>query len=868
MLSKISKITLLAFGLIIQVQPKTTYVVAGNWSIRHNFQVAQRNPAQEAPGTEAAVECKGDLFGVPELKREAAHYEALLEGPKLSGKWKHLDLADLPLAQARFLRALGDELGDLSRPDVIDYSGCDDVPCIVNKVYQSTSGIEGWVTYVWWLKMGNILTFKNKIYKQNQENSPGVYDSKSYPLSAYLYSVDELYAFWRMSHYLPAPYKSLTNLKEIQRIPRTAFLEGRGPDYCGLAWSSGYILLQDGCLSLGDFEPERRKDRGSFYHLVVHEMGHILDNFRSGQPDKYLYYSKQGSWLAEGKWSEVESVDPITKVVRREWVSGMLRENFVSGYAATNPTEHYAETVTFYRYNGDHSLKTVPASTYQFIKSDVYNSEEFTSPGMSVYFRKQVEKDLAPQVFNATLECYHTKADFTGPAMSASEVGTTLERNKLSCLYAQRERLMKEALADLKINDVEACSYFRKSEREVAYVAESRRWITSEFQAHIRKALEDEKYFEQLGSFYQQLAQGLAPVQMMTECYGEASEKECYETKVQEFVAQVVPESQANAERLRADLAMRFLESYAFAIVRAETIKTYQDFVSTQSWTLSESASELWGQCSIESASNEAAPVSGPFSVGSRWMASSQFNCINSQLIGALSAVVEDMGFNGESVTHEKEQQILRDLSLTIYVTELQRLFNLARAEELAILLSAKGDDQEFFQTMVGDFSWLKPFEKDVRKLCIVQGLTRFPAGVRYHSHDERVQLLAETCVKVSASAELKAFNRAHPELNEDFHVKQYLDEVKRVSDERGKICEERFPARSFLSKLRNRGRRSDCFVEGWSATQSRLLNRAKQEYGLALPAATLARMEQEGAKVRKRIKANLMGEILPDIGL
>lgn len=870
MLHKLTKFTLFALIIFSHGHYQNPYVVTGSW-FSHQLKNRQtRLPAQVSLET-ATPECKSDLFTVEELKREASFYEASLEGKtKLTGLWKHLNLEELPLAQARFFKALGNNFGDLNNPDGLDISMCQDAPCVINKVYNSTSEIEGWAIYLWWLKMGNIISFKNQIYKNSffdsTPNIPGRYNGARYSLQDYLFSKDELYAFWKMSHYLPTQYKILTNLYEIQRIPRGATFEGKSAMICGLAWGSGFVLLQDGCLQ---FDAGSKLERGSIYHLVQHEFSHIVDNFRSGKPEQYLYYSVNDPWKSEGLWTEQEYLNTTTGATEKKWVSTLPGDKFVTSYAQINPLEHFAETLAFYRYNGEHTKKTIPPSTYDIVKKTIYDQSEYTPDGMQVYLQQQIERDLTSQIFEAAMNCYQMEqTENAGNALGVNELPTALSLAKRQCLYSKREELVEKSLAEVKLNTADGCSYLRTNDRVMQFKNGVRGWIGEQFKSHIEKALEDEKYFEQLGQFYRELASGIVPVQLMTECYREGDEKACYSQKIKDYIGQIVIDATTDKERLSADLERRFLESYKFEIVRAEMLKSYQDFVGTQLNLITESAAELWSHCLSGDVSNSQPPASGLFSVGTGWMVSSQYNCLNQEIGRSLEESVSQMSFNEEQVSSDKEKQILKDIASVSYLSELQSLFAAAKQVEFQELAQTAGTVESLRDYLLSDLSWIKAFESNVPQMCLVKAVSLFPSELRYHSRSELESLVKPACDAVRASSELREYEQKHPELKEEFHVQSYLKEVERFSKERASMCEEKHPAKGFFSKLRNRGRRSDCFNEGWEAKNSELMSKSQDSYGLRLSTASLERMDREGKKIRKRIKSDLMGEIIPDIGI
>ena len=156
--------------------------------------------------------CMKSTFSISVVKSEIQDLERKYKaGTKVKGKWKHLNLEDLPIPQANFLATFGKRLGDLNNLDAIDYSLCKDLPCVINKIYGKEDYIAGYVHYLWYLKMGNYLTAHNTVYGGSyREIIPGTYNDKIFKVADYLWNEDELYAFWRLVHMIKAPHTNLT----------------------------------------------------------------------------------------------------------------------------------------------------------------------------------------------------------------------------------------------------------------------------------------------------------------------------------------------------------------------------------------------------------------------------------------------------------------------------------------------------------------------------------------------------------------------------------------------------------------------------------------------------------------------------------
>ncbi len=115
--------------------------------------------------------------------------------------------------------------------------------------------------------------------------------------------------------------------------------------------------------------------------VFVHEMGHIFDlGTLNGN-------SKEKSAFRHGN-NFVSQDDPSLGFYKLSWIdsvtkkSGTVSRDFVSGYAASNAFEDFAESYVFYRLHGEKFRKSMTESKilrrkYYFLKSVVFNGEEF-----------------------------------------------------------------------------------------------------------------------------------------------------------------------------------------------------------------------------------------------------------------------------------------------------------------------------------------------------------------------------------------------------------------------------------------------------------------------------------------------------------
>ncbi len=809
--------------LLAACAPKTPdRIVTGDWLKNRAQFVPSRLPAAGPP----AASCRSELFSLDEVKREALHYQAQLESErKITGTWKHLSLSRLPVAQAKFLKAVGTKFGDLNDASSVDVSVCEDAPCVVNAVYKSADGLEGWATYLWYLKMGNILSFKNKVFEQKDARA-GVYGDVAYPLTDYLFSRNELYAFWRMSHALPTTYKTLTDLKEIQRIPRKADIEGRGPQVCGLAYSQGYIVLNDGCLNFS-----LTNDSGFIYEGTTHEMAHQID-YHWGKRDRTgsFYFSDNGVWQAAGGWTINEYRDETTQQMVRQWASSLKNEQFVRDYARTSPVEHFADTAAYYRYEGETTKKKVPSEIYAILKNSVYEQQDYDPAGLQSQFKASALQVFSSDVFRAVAACEENVASSaTDPILPASSFPFAVGVEMRRCLGGHLKSLVEQAVVDAKLQHVDGCRMLRVPQRLNEYKQNIQDEFLAQMVGHLRTSRENQDYFKRLSEFYNNLDQRVVPLRLMTGCYGDVDEKKCYLDAIDELLMELIPDDMVQAENLQADLRKMFLEANRFEAVKVETIKVHQDFIFTQSALINESVKKLWNSCRAIPLTDHDAPVSGPLSLGEGWMASSQYNCLNSDISREVRAAVGEMSFDQLGVTDGKEGMLLYDLTLPLFVKDLKQLYEYdSQAEETRIEETKHESTKLFDQALKTDFSWARRPGTYLQQDCEGEAFKALPEDFRYHKRTEVFTPLARSyCQTLLKSTEFVTWMNTQRVFIEEQLISQFMVSIQRLSDTRVAGCLEKYPINNIFQSVWNKKKCRRCYREDWQSLEDTAWNEA-----------------------------------------
>ncbi len=777
---------------------------------------------------EETLECRGDFFTVKYLKDEIKIIETKLQGQKnLTGQWKHLNFENLPTAQAEFLKRYQNQLGDYNKTDY-DFSGCNDVPCILNTIYGKQDSIEGYAIYYWYLKMGSILSVDNKVPEQISVRA-GEYKGKTFPFESYLYDKNELYAFWRLTHLLSSRYSNLTNLIEIQRIPRKTTFEEYGPYVCGLAISSGYILLNDGCLDLGIGKDVR--DLGEFYPSVIHEMSHQID-YHLGRGN-LGYYSKEEEWLKEGQWSVKESVDPATGETDRQWHSTLPSNKWASSYAQTSPAEHFAETLAYYRYEPDRILKTIPESTYPLVKKKFFDEVSFDVNSIITQYASELDA-FEKDIFESTNACLSSPYQVELALDEVSKISIFsqgLDEARSRCLARNGFDFIAKVIRSVKKNQIDGCKLFVDGNRNKILSAIENE-VAAKISNHVSNALNDEQYFENLKRFYETLTNSRYATEAFVNCYGESNEPNCYERKIAEKVRQLIPANVRFSETYQRDLARQFLAVNSFAIAKESNLKMYSNFLFSSQDKIRETALENFDSCKRLPPSDQAGPILKDFSPGEIYVVSSLISCLNEGVASSLSFILENLN-SDILIQNSKEKLLLTDLIKPIYISSLKLILSQEEADEKNLILKYKNEKSDIILTnLKSDFSWLTSFNdsKKQKKDCLIVASKAIDIVLLYHlKQDEFSSFTQDLCSEVLRSVEFKKYIDDHYLTSIDAALDEILKNLNESGRNRASSCLSYYP-RGVVGDFLYSKKRIQCLEDQWKFLEGRAIKKFQTE--------------------------------------
>ena len=762
--------------------------------------------------------CLKSTFSISLVKSEIHELERKYKsGTKVKGKWKHLNLEDLPIPQANFLTTFGKRLGDLNNLDAIDYSLCKDLPCVINKIYAKEDYIAGYVHYLWYLKMGNYLTAHNTVYGGSYRDIlPGIYNGKVLKVSDYLWSEDELYAFWRLLHMMKAPHTNLTDLTEIQRVPHGeefGFVDGL---VCGLAWSNGIVSLQDGCLGIGS-----ETYPGTFYESVLHELTHQVD-YHEGRKLSKSYRSNEKDYLDISKFFLKEFKDEAGKTIR-QW-EHLPDIKLVTGYAGTSPAENFAETIAYFRVDGSQTKKSLSPEHWDFTSKNYFSDKAFQKTDLMKEWIVTNTSSISQLAFKAVGNCtkdgqgvastYFKKTDFISPLLPSV----------INCLGAKAVEISKEIQSKIKSSDPDGCklltSYATATDWEPGFKAE----INLLMNKYLKELALDKEYFAKVQAFYDELPNRTIANNAFLSCAEVESEYGCYEQEVIKMALEKIAHLNLPPSHAQ-DLAALYFTNHPIANTKEYLVGYYRTFVSSHKSQITLIANEAWDKCDAIPASDEAPPRGRDFSVGDGYMVSSLFNCLNTNFNETANLIVQSLAVGNIKVQHPKEEQMLRLEVVPELQKSLMVIYNSKKEVEKKRITSYIDKDLgELRKKMLSDFVWVKDvlntdgLKKDCKKLALV----KIDFGPIYQMKNQVFEgLLEDTCKDIHTAPQYNTWLEESKSVFADKSIAGLEKRIVEFAQTKAQGCLAQYPISTSLSRIKFKTEREACLLGDWSKIEA-----------------------------------------------
>ena len=767
--------------------------------------------------------CLQDVFNATTLQKEVADFERRVSGTPVRGTWKHLDLSTLPIPQANFLRKYGGSIGDLANPDSIDYSGCSDVVCIFNRVYgRDESYVAGYVHYLWYLKFGHYLSLDNKVPDQKSP-TPGVFNNKMFNLSHYLYNEKELYGLWRTMHLLKDPYTNITNLTEIQRVPRGENLEGYQSGVCGLASSAGHIRLNDGCLSL-----YQDQDKGFLYLGVIHEMTHMIDYLEAKQRGSGGWYrSHEQDYLDIVGFYKYEYTDAEGKLVS-EW---KLKDGArtIRSYAATSPVENFADTLAYFRQEGDETKSKIDTHQFNWIASNYFHGEAYDKASNRPRLLKKYESTFASKILAKVMDCSATQRSYQSSYFTAQDFpGATITPWMLKCLGHEAEAMSALLTAQVKTYEPDGCAALKTRDDQSAWNAAVRQSLKKQFAVYVQEITNDPEYIEKVKDFNHALKDRLMANEALFQCYQGSTLRDvssCYNSKVVQIAGQAaldlkLPELQAQ------EMAELYLATHPYSAVTQDLYLSYRTILNAHEEMIREESDAVWQMCLNMPHDDNEKHHGNIFTTAKGYLVSSFYNCLNAELPTTLRDLIRNFEFEGQKITHPVEELIVLEF-LQPRVVEVLREFHekAAIVEKQDLIAHFEQEAPGIKDYLLSDFSWVKTLtdKSSLMMSCRNEGLARINYLPLYHLKREAFSelVLNGPCQEVmNDKSYLEFFENSKQQVDREVFAK-VEGLLTKKAEERALYCKDIIPWKWERTRATVRIPRKACMSLGWSDVES-----------------------------------------------
>lgn len=802
-------------------------------------------------------QCLKEVFSVDTLKAEIEQIERkFAKAPRVRGSWRHLDLDQLPVPQANFLKDFGDQIGDLQY-DRNDYTGCFSVPCIFNRIYGKEDHIAGYVHYLWYLKFGHMLSADNLIPVVDDETtSPGFYNGKNIPLDKYLYNDDELYGLWRLTLMLKSPQATLKELKEVQRIPRGEEFEGdRYKGACGLAYSRGWIKLTDGCLWQG----RNNLDQGYLYQAVTHELNHHVD-FEGGKGTSAFYRSHAPDYASVAGFKEMSEYVDGGRTIRKWEKSDDIK--LVTNYAGTSPQENFAESLAMYRVDGDITRKKITEPHFNWVSQNYYQGRSFERAVLLKHWIDQYSLEISKAALNAVSDCNSMASSPKSVYFKASEFNAPVMPSMVNCIGNGAVDIAKMIRSKIAISEPEGCSALYESPGKDKWDGLIKSHLVGVFDKYLMELQKDKNYLARIQQFRKQLSDKKIAKDAYVNCFEENDEEACFNQEVQRN-AYLKAEALNLPPEQTQELADLYVAQHSFANIKDETLRSYQQMVSGNLEAIREEAQYTWESCAYRSHDNDAVPKRGLFNVGSGFMISSFYNCLNSAIPDSIQNAVRKFSVGGGQLVNSKEEIILTREVQPRLLKLIQGIYEVEQDKEVSLALDYMYDDKGKLRSQVlSSYHWATNLidSKQLVIDCRKEALKLIDMTLLFNTKSGLFDkfLETQTCANISESPEVnKWIEKSKDQFIEKVVVG--LDErMHQAGTKQAQVCINLNPKIPLVGALLFKKKREACLKDAWDDLEDYVISEAFKDpivKKLNLTSATLKqRLEVNRSEIQQRV--------------
>lgn len=604
----------------------------------------------------------------------------------------------------------------------LDFSECSDVKCLFSKIYPNSDGYEGYVNYYIYLKMGYILS--------TVKNVPGV-NLDNFADQDILFSRDELKSFYYLAKSLGPSFQKVSTLTSLHRMPKRTSL----PAYdraCGLAGgpvNKGYVILMDECLIKG----VPQKIAGSFFYPAgTHEIAHRLD---FALLPNYARFSETQTWLDLSGWYIKENLDPTTgRAISRAWAKQEpldpknKNDGFVRDYAATSPIEDFADSVGYGRFEADNVLSVSPRK-YAWITQNLFNGRSYANNGLTESYSNfliNYSMNELPTVINNCV-ANHSSYTYTISKTQLEEY-KNYDPELIQCIFGGVSKNLEVGLRDLKANELEACSYFAKSESLIK--TKVMNGMNDFIKKDLNKNVEIGTQLKVLSEFITRLSDEVDPREIFVACQEEKSPMDCYSRELKVSFDKSAADYNDKIPNQLKSYEESYFKDNSYVSVRGGIASLFSQIYMGSEAKFKDEANKRWKNCfansSQESLEDNSELLLYPYNGGDQFIKKSLLNCLNKDAEDQLQSILDKIGKKFSiTISNPSTKRFILEIYLSSYTSALQSLVAVeAKQEAIKVNEIKKQYNDKILSSLTKDVSWVgqEPRTNDeLFKLCSEQ---------------------------------------------------------------------------------------------------------------------------------------------------
>jgi hypothetical protein len=607
-------------------------------------------------------------------------------------------------------------------------SECSNLECIFTLLYPKEDNRYGLLNYLFFLKTGYIISNQTIVPFVTPDDPKlttlAQVDNTSY--LDYSFKLDEMLLFNEIANNLPDRMKKLPILIDLHRLPLNIDfpetkeqIEWKKNDpkkyesskFCGLALSTGSIILTSGCFSLS-FEG---KYKNYIYRSLTHEFAHQLDLFM-GKNNERFSTDITKEWPGLSGWYQEITFDVDGKKIKTSaWKikvpsdADSISDGFIREYAKNNPIEDFADSIGFFRYDAE-KLKKVAPRKFAWISKNVFDGRDFSELGLLNYYSLIASMKMKNELLNVTNNCVINSDHYPEKSKNYYQEFQGLYRDAiLTCLSSGLKEVAKSTIYTLKEEENEACDFFKFNEDAVISLA------FEKIQEDVGRSLgQQSQLADSLKKFdeFKKTTQDIDPMEAILSCSIDVHAIDCYNKVMNQAFEKLSENVDVGIFDLVKNYKDQFLLQNQYANVQLKLNESLGVFFSGIEDKIDEIALSRFNDCrtnfgSYEHEGNEV--LVEPISGGDFYIRTGVLNCINSHAIYELDSILTTrINRYGLSISKDSTKVYIRNLYLPKYARHLTAMF-LKEVEDEKNKLSniVETTSSDAFLRLTSNLEWL-----------------------------------------------------------------------------------------------------------------------------------------------------------------